>query len=107
MVRSLRFNQLRALEGLKPEGTRIGWAWAMTNPDDIHGDPRTCAILGAAMEVQGILHRGFLESIYCHALRIEFTARSIPFETEVPCAAEYKGQRLGGLIASTSCATAA
>ena len=69
----------------------------MTNPEDAHGDPRTYAILGAAMEVHTILRRGFLESIYCHAFTIEFTHRGIPFEIEVPCAVEYKGQRLGGL----------
>jgi len=69
----------------------------MTIPYEVEGDPRTYAILGAAMEVHSIVKRGFLESIYCHALRIEFTARGIPFEIEVPCAVEYKGQRLGGL----------
>jgi GxxExxY protein len=69
----------------------------MFNPQDSHGDPRTYAILGGAMEVHSILKRGFLESIYCQALMIEFTARGIPFEVEVPCAVEYKGQRLGGL----------
>ena len=35
------------------------------------------------MEVHGILHRGFLEKIYCEALAM-------------PCAVEYKGERLGG-----------
>lgn len=67
----------------------------MTIPQSV-GDPRTYAIIGAAMEVHGILHRGFLEAIYCEALAREFTLREIPFKTQVPCSVQYKGERLGG-----------
>ena len=60
------------------------------------GDQRTFAIIGAAMEVHRILHRGFLEAIYCEALAREFRLRAIPFQTQVPCSVEYKGERLRG-----------
>jgi GxxExxY protein len=60
------------------------------------GDKRTFAIIGAAMEVHRILHKGFLEVIYCEALAHEFMLREIPFVTQVPCSVEYKGQRLRG-----------
>lgn len=48
------------------------------------------------MEVHRVLRRGFLEAIYYEALAHEFTLREIPFKTQVPCSAEYKGQRLHG-----------
>jgi GxxExxY protein len=67
----------------------------MTIPQHV-GDPRTYAIIGAAMEVHGILHRGFLEAIYCEALAREFRLREIPFRSQVRCSVEYKGERLGG-----------
>lgn len=48
-------------------------------------DPRTFQIIGAAMEVHRILHRGLLEQIYCEAIAVEFELRSIPFASQVPC----------------------
>lgn len=60
-------------------------------------DQRTYQIIGAAMEVHRILHRGLLESIYCEALAMEFELRAIPFATQVPCQAVYKDRRLIGL----------
>lgn len=60
------------------------------------GDPRTYQIIGAAMEVHGTLHRGYLESIYCEALAVEFQLRKIPYTDQVPCQMEYKGYRLTG-----------
>ena len=59
-------------------------------------DPRTYQIIGAAMEVHRVLHRGLLESIYCEALAVEFELRSIPFATQVPCQIVYKERRLAG-----------
>ena len=59
-------------------------------------DPRTYQIIGAAMEVHRILHRGLLEQIYCEALAVELELRSIPFAPQVPCQIIYKERRLTG-----------
>lgn len=48
------------------------------------------------MEVHRVMRRGFLEAIYYEALALEFKLREIPFESQVPCSVEYKGQRLHG-----------
>lgn len=57
-------------------------------------DPRTHAILGAAMEVHRQLGCGFLEAVYHEALAIEFTERGISFQQEVEIPISYKQRRL-------------
>ncbi len=57
-------------------------------------DPRTYAIIGAAMEVHRVLGCGFLEVVYQKALAVELEQRGIPFEPEVEIPVRYKGRLL-------------
>lgn len=58
------------------------------------GDPRTYAILGAAIEVHRQLGPGFLEAVYQHAMALELACRGIPFRQQVDLPIRYKGVRL-------------
>jgi GxxExxY protein len=59
-------------------------------------DPRTYAIIGAAIEVHRVLGAGFLEIFYKDALAIELALRGLPFRRELPIAIEYKGRPIRG-----------
>lgn len=53
-------------------------------------DPRTYAIIGAAMEVHRQLGCGFLEPIYQEAFALELMTRKIPFTQERKFKISYK-----------------
>jgi GxxExxY protein len=57
-------------------------------------DPRTYAVIGAAMEVHRTLGCGFLEAVYQEAMELELTARDVPYLRQVELPVYYKGRQL-------------
>ena len=62
--------------------------------ETVINDPRTYAIIGAAMEVHRQLGCGFLEGVYQEAFAIELTMRDIPYQREVDLPVFYKNRKL-------------
>lgn len=57
-------------------------------------DPRTYAIIGAAMEVHKVMGPGFLEAVYHECLEIEFKIRNIPYISKPRLKLYYKNNLL-------------
>ena len=66
----------------------------MNKSVDIQFQQEIYDIIGAAMEVQNELGRGFAELVYHEALNIELGLRGIPFESEKLITISYKGYLL-------------
>lgn len=60
----------------------------------MRNDPRTHAIIGAAMEVHRIIGPGHLEAVYHECLEIEFRMRNIPFISKPKLEIFYKEEKL-------------
>src|SRR5437870_4137796 len=57
-------------------------------------DPRTFAVIGAAMEVHRHLGCGFLEAVYQEAMEPELAARGVPHRPWPELPVRYKGRVL-------------
>ena len=68
-------------------------------------DPRTYAIIGAAMEAHTKLGCGFLEPVYQEALAVELSKRAIPFLKDEKFPISYKGCTLDTSISLISSVT--
>ena len=55
-------------------------------------DPRTYAIIGAAMEVHRELGCGFLEAVYQEAMELEMEDRKLTFQSQVELPILQKAQ---------------
>jgi len=57
-------------------------------------DPRTHAIIGAAIEVHNVIGPGKLEAVYQECLELEFEERNIPFISQPKVDIFYKRKKL-------------
>jgi GxxExxY protein len=83
------------MNGSEPQMTQITqMARTEMTTEEMKRDPRTYAIIGAAMEAHRFLGCGFLEAVYQEALEVELKLRRIPYRREVELPVSYKGERL-------------
>ena len=55
-------------------------------------------VIGTAIEVHRELGPGYLEKIYEQAMALELKRRRLAFETQVPVAVYYKGEKICGQV---------
>jgi GxxExxY protein len=60
-------------------------------------DPKSYAIIGAAMEVHREIGCGFLERVYQESLGLELSSLNIQYRREVQLPVHYKKQLLGAV----------
>jgi GxxExxY protein len=88
------FAQKNVVHYIGEQNQRYNDETDMNKSTDIQFQQEVFNIIGAAMEVQNHLGRGFLELVYHEALNIELGLRGIPFETEKLITIAYKGHLL-------------
>ena len=57
-------------------------------------DPRTYAIVGAALDIHREIGCGFLEGVHQEAVEIELSDRGVPYRREAELPVSYKGKKL-------------
>ena len=75
----------------------------MTNKNNKEKDPRTHAIIGAAMEVHREMGPGFLEAVCHECLEIEFQIRKIPYIFKPRLKLNYKIGHPWPIFFNSSC----
>lgn len=62
---------------------------------DVDGGELRRAVIGCFYSVLTALGSGLQESVYAHAMRVELSYRSIPFQAEVPYRVVHRGIEVG------------
>ena len=78
----------------KQRGEKINHKEADSEAEKIRINEITGEIIGAAIEVHGVLGPGLLESAYEECFCHELCLRNVAFERQVPLPMEYKGLKL-------------
>lgn len=72
------------------------WPMRLTSPLSDEAEHAMSETIGCAITVHRALGPGYLESIYQKAMRVEFDARGISYETEKSIVVNYRGVPIHG-----------